>query len=274
MIITTLIEDKKHNTLKYEHGLSFSIIYNNKHYLLDAGSTPAFIDNSAELNIPLDNLKTCFLSHGHYDHSGGFKALIDKYPYINIYAMKNALEKRYSSSKGHFHEVGVQKELLQYKDHFIFIDQFTKIDEGIYIIPHKHSYEHIAKQAGMYKNETEYDDFSHELSVVFETSEGLILFNSCSHAGLKNIAQEVSEALNQPIYAYIGGLHLKGYQDGKEICLLSDEQIKETCDYIVEKNIKHIYTGHCSGETGYQKFSDQLKEKLHPLYTGLTIELK
>ena len=160
MRINVLIEDKEHSSLLYEHGLSFSIDYNGDHYLLDAGKTSLFIDNAKALNIPLNDLKACFLSHGHYDHAGGFKALIELYSNIQIYAMESALLPNYSISHGHFHEVSIPADVLKYKNHFKTINKPLEIYKGVYLIPHNKSYEHIGKKCGMYKNEYEYSKFN------------------------------------------------------------------------------------------------------------------
>ncbi len=274
MIVTVLIEDKKHDHLLNEHGLSFSIQYENNHYLLDAGTTSKFMQNAQTLNIPLNNLKACFLSHGHYDHAGGFSALIEQYNDINIYAMKNSLLPNYSTSHGKFHEVSIPSDVLVYRDHFKTIDKYVEVFEGIYLIPHNKPYTHIGKICGMYKNENEYDDFSHELTLVFKTKKGLVIFNSCSHAGLANIVEEVKEVIpDTPIYAYLGGLHLIGESEDLADCAYTKEELKEIADYIVKEDIQIIYTGHCTGKSGYEVLQEYLGERISPLYVGLQIEL-
>ena len=79
-----------------------------------------------------------------------------------------------------------------------------------------------------------HDDFHHELSLVFKTNKGLVVINSCSHGGFINIVENIKEIFNMPVIAYIGGLHLKGYKDEQEICILDDKEIKELCDYILK----------------------------------------
>lgn len=274
MIITVLIEDKVHDSLLYEHGLSFSIQYNDNHYLLDAGTTASFINNAKTLNIPLDDLKACFLSHGHYDHAGGFKALIETYNNITIYAMESALLPNYSISHGHFHEVSIPHEVLEYKDHFKTINTPLELYKGVYLVPHNKLYTHIGKKCGMYKNENEYDDFSHELSLVYKTKKGLVILNSCSHATLPNIVEEVKEFIpNIPIYAYLGGLHLIGESEDLGDCAYTKEELKEIADYIIKEDIQMIYTGHCTGKTGYTVLKEYLDDRISPLYAGLQIEL-
>lgn len=54
----------------------------------------------------------------------------------------------------------------------------------------------------------EADDFSHEQSLVLDTKEGLVIFNSCSHGGADVIIREAEAAFpGKQIYGLIGGFH-------------------------------------------------------------------
>ena len=58
------------------------------------------------------------------------------------------------------------------------------------------------------------DDFRHEHSLVFEMGDGVVVFNSCSHAGADNIINEVMKAYpGKRIIAMIGGFHLFNKSD-------------------------------------------------------------
>lgn len=43
----------------------------------------------------------------------------------------------------------------------------------------------------MTNNGLKHDDFHHEQSLVFDTDDGLVILNSCSHGGIDNIVKEV-----------------------------------------------------------------------------------
>ncbi len=77
--ITTLIENNQgeHLALKYEHGICFFIETDNKKIIFDIGSTDSFIHNSKLLNINTSETDIVVLSHGHYDHTGGLKSLMN-----------------------------------------------------------------------------------------------------------------------------------------------------------------------------------------------------
>lgn len=84
--VTVLIENTSECGLTAEHGLSLFIEYAGKRILLDAGSSEAFYDNAAAFGVPLVRLDAYVLSHGHYDHSGGFGRIFRTDPNARVYA--------------------------------------------------------------------------------------------------------------------------------------------------------------------------------------------
>lgn len=116
------------------------------------------------------------------------------------------------------------------------------------------------------------EGFQHEHSLVFETAHGLAIFNSCSHGGVANIVNEVRQALpDKNIYAYIGGFHLKapGVQDAMNC---TEQEVEALGRTLLELGIERIYTGHCTGERGFQVLKGVMGEKLELLRTGLQVE--
>lgn len=278
MKITVLIENTAYSDLIAEHGLSLLIEYNDKTYLLDAGQTSEFIHNANTLNICLDNVKLAVLSHGHYDHAGGFLEFLSKYPKIKLYAMEDAKNDYYSSSGG-IHPIGVPSAILtQHKYNFMFVNCVTQLDDGVYIVPHTtKGLDAIGERAGLYKmvdDKLVPDDFSHELSLVFETEKGLVIFNSCSHAGVCNIITEVKNAFPQKhIYAFVGGLHMKGTKNGEECCTFSESELSEIAKTLKVEKLQKLYTGHCTGKVGFNLLKKYMGESLQALYTGKIIDI-
>lgn len=271
MKFTVLIENSGSEPLYSEHGLSFLIEYKNDKFLLDAGTTDLFFENAKMLNEPVLDIETCFLSHGHYDHSGGFARYLSENENAVLYMMEDATENYYSAS-GELHPIGIPEDVLKkHSKRFRFINGMTKFQEGIYLIPHSTAgLEEIGERAKLYRKVDGVlipDNFSHEMSLVFETEKGLVIFNSCSHGGSQNIIHEVMEALpDKKVYAFIGGLHMKGG-------LFSDEEIHVLCEELKELELKVLYTGHCTGEPALEMLKKYMGEQVKELYTGLTVEL-
>ena len=78
MKVITLMEDTACAPgFAYEHGLSFYIETGDKKLLFDMGQTDLFLQNAQTLGVPLDEVDTAFVSHGHYDHGGGQAAFLE-----------------------------------------------------------------------------------------------------------------------------------------------------------------------------------------------------
>lgn len=280
MLVKVLIENNTMDTtLLAEHGLSLYIEENGKRYLLDAGQSGAFVENAEKMGVPLGKVEFAVLSHGHYDHAGGFGAFLERNPEKKIYAMEKAKEKYYSTSGGSLHEIGIPENVYpSYVENFCFVSESMMIGEGIWLIPHSaEGLSKVGERSGLFQEcagKIIPDDFAHELSLVFDTKKGLVVFNSCSHGGLSNILKEVKECLpNKKIYAFFGGLHMKGTKHGKEICTFSEEEIRALAKEVRAQGLQKLYTGHCTGGPGYELLKKYLPEILEKLTTGAVIEI-
>lgn len=276
MKITVLVENTGPSEFKIEHGLSLYIEFNDKKYLLDAGPSDSFFKNAHALSIDLGRVDKAVLSHGHYDHGDGFMVFLNQYKDKVVYGAKNIFDDYYSGSGGSVHYIGLSSKLKQMKNRFNTISKDTKIDEKIYLILDDVSNtKEIGVQKKLYKKVDDVlqpDNFDHELSLVFDTPKGLVICNSCSHAGLESIVDNIKKRLNKPVYAYVGGLHMKSTKNHIETSSFTEEQIQSLCIFI-EKNIQYVLTGHCTGNVSYDLLKKYLKDRIDFLTTGKTIEI-
>lgn len=276
MKITVLVENTGPSELIIEHGLSLYIEFNDKKYLLDAGPSDSFFKNAHALSIDLDRVDKAVLSHGHYDHGDGFMVFLNQYKDKVVYGAKSIFDDYYSGSGGSVHYIGLSSKLKQMKNRFNTILKDTKIDEKIYLILDDVSNtKEIGVQKKLYKKVDDVlqpDNFDHELSLVFDTPKGLVICNSCSHAGLESIVDNIKKRLNKPVYAYVGGLHMKSTKNHIETSSFTEEQIQNLCIFI-EKNIQYVLTGHCTGNVSYDLLKKYLKDRIDFLTTGKTIEI-
>lgn len=276
MRITVLVENTEPSEFKIEHGLSLYIEFNDKKYLLDAGPSDSFFKNAHALSIDLGRVDKAVLSHGHYDHGDGFMVFLNQYKDKAVYGAKNIFDDYYSGSGGSVHYIGLSSKLKQMKNRFNTISKDTKIDEKIYLILDDVSNtKEIGVQKKLYKKVDDVlqpDNFDHELSLVFDTPKGLVICNSCSHAGLESIVDNIKKRLNKPVYAYVGGLHMKSTKNHIETSSFTEEQIQNLCIFI-EKNIQYVLTGHCTGNVSYDLLKKYLKDRIDFLTTGKTIEI-
>lgn len=187
--------------------------------------------------------------------------------------------------------IGIGENVRNNLDRFILINQNQKIDEGIYLVGHDTPHlDQLGSKQYLYRYETNFqysdidncpfipDSFKHEQCLVLDTPKGLVIFSGCSHGGVINTIREAKRFCGcKPIYAYIGGFHMRKIvyeRYGKyETCVFSDNEITRLCDFIKKEDIQHIYTGHCTGETGFKKLKEHLGDRVQRLTTGLEFNL-
>ena len=218
--ITTLIENNPddNNLLFSEHGLSLYIEIDEIKILFDTGESGDFIKNAEKLNVDLSNLNYVVLSHGHYDHTGGFRKLVDKIG--NSYKLivgKDFFNNKYKLvEKGNYKYIGnsfdkkyIHQNNIQVK--YIEEDIFY-ITENIMIFSNfkrSNDFEQINKIFQIKQDENYIvDDFSDEIVLVVKHEKGLIVIVGCSHVGIVNILETIIERTGMPIYGIVGGTHL------------------------------------------------------------------
>lgn len=272
MLVKVLIDNLTKNDLVSEWGLSFYIEYNGHQILLDTGASGAFAENAAKLGVNLEEIEYGVLSHAHYDHADGMPVFFEKNKKASFYLRKGAGENCYGKKYRFFYEYnGIKKgTLVTYADRIEYVEGDYELMEGVWLIPHKTpGLEKIAKKVDLFVRENGKmfpDDFAHEQSLVFDTPRGLVIFNSCAHAGADNIIHEVAATFpEKKIRAFIGGLHL--YKTPKE-------EVRALAGRVKETGIQKIITGHCTGEEAFAVFREELGGIAEQMYTGMEIEFQ
>lgn len=280
MKITALMENQAPENLLCEHGLCVHIAYGGKNFLLDTGSSNAFTENARLLDIDLSKVDMAFLSHAHYDHSGGYEGFFAINDHAPVYLQSAAKDTYYFKIAGPLKkDIGIPDKIPEkYSHRFCYADGDRKLTEGVYLLSHHTPDLDIrGKRAHMYrsaKGHLTVDDFSHEQSIVFEVKDGLVVFNSCCHGGVENIIQEVKTAFpGKNILAVIGGFHLMGVT-GVESCAFSDDEIHALGRLLAQANVKKYYTGHCTGRPAFTLLKEELPEKLEYFMTGTVLEFE
>src|SRR4030042_2236176 len=69
-----------------EHGFSALTETDQGNYLFDTGSGRSVVKNSLELNKDLRTIRKIFLSHGHYDHTGGLPEVLKLRGKVDVHA--------------------------------------------------------------------------------------------------------------------------------------------------------------------------------------------
>ncbi len=262
--ITTLVENSKgeHLSLRNEHGIAFYIQYNDHKIVFDTGQSDAFIYNADQLQISLADIDHVVLSHGHYDHSGGVRALTSVARNFTLWMGTGFFEEKYGFRNNSYEYLGnnFNQDYLDEKGipyHFVH-DDLTEIVPGIYIVtnfPRIHSSEMINPRF-VKRGESGFvpDPFNDEVSIAVDTPKGLIALLGCSHPGMMNMLDAARNLLGKPIYAVLGGTHLV---EAKGECL------RESIAYLNNEEMQIVGVSHCTGMKAMSQMSESNGRYFH-----------
>ncbi|MBO4808006.1 MAG: MBL fold metallo-hydrolase [Lachnospiraceae bacterium] len=267
--LTVIVDNKSHEELGGEWGLSILAEHNDKKILLDVGSSDLFAENMKKLGFDIADVDYGVLSHAHYDHANGLKRFFTDNKKAKFYFRETADERCYHKKFIFNCYIGIPKHIIRdYPDRIEMVSGDYKLCDGVYLIPHKTpGLEKIGKRESMYRKTKKGmipDDFSHEQSLVLDTDKGLVILNSCSHGGTINIINEVKSTFpDKHVHALIGGFHLFNKPE---------DEIRATAKAIKETGIDYVCTGHCTKDRAYGIMKEELGDKLEQLRAGLVME--
>lgn len=263
MIIKMLIENtKKSCELYMEHGLSMYIETKNHKILFDTGQTTAFAMNADYMDVKLDEVDMAILSHGHYDHSGGWECFFEQNTQANLYVNECAFGSFYSGKEK---EIGIPKFLKNHNQVVVTTD-YMKLDEGVELFTcNSFERKYGTDSNGLYvkKNgELEEDPFLHEQYLLLTEEEKKVLISGCSHKGIINIVEWFKPDV------LVGGFHFKGIE-------MNEDGKKKLGEYgkQLEKYPTKYYTCHCTGVEQYEYLKMRLKEQVEYLAAGDIVEI-
>ncbi|KYH29021.1 MBL fold metallo-hydrolase [Clostridium colicanis] len=273
MKIVTLIENtlEDNSTLIKEHGLSIFIETEEGNILFDTGQSGNFILNAEKLNINLNKVDFIVLSHGHYDHAGGMKPLLD---YIQT-KPKLYVSQYFFSHSQKYYLTDANKSNLKYIG-IDFNEDFTLdknipinyINSNSYALTSKISivsnferscdFEPLNESMKIKINDKLYtDSFDDEIALTIDTPKGLLVIVGCSHLGIVNIVNSIIKRTNKKIYGIIGGTHL----------IEADTyRINKTIQCFKDMNIQLLGVSHCTGKSAIET----LKKETDKLFINCT----
>ena len=279
--VSVLLEDTKNivNTkLEAYHGLSFLVtattIEDNKILvLMDTGPSPdALLNNVDILGVNLQTVDLIFLSHGHYDHTGGLikilkriekRVLVIGHPTLFNPKLKIMPSLKFIGSSFSVSNVESAGGIL------LLASNPIKIAGGITTtgeVPRITTFEDVSGfwtiKNTKFLEDTMIDDQSLIINI---ERKGLIIVSGCAHSGIINTikhAQKITKT--RKIYAVVGGFHLISSDDHK---------IKSTVAELKNFDPKIIAPCHCTGKKAIKAISDVFENRCYPLHTGDVIKL-
>ena len=276
--ITTLVEDSpgENTQLQSEHGLSFYVEAGDATFLFDTGSSDLFLKNARILGVSEEGMRTVFISHGHYDHSGGYEALLNVTggEGTDLFVRPGFFHKKYGIKNGELRFNGNSFSKERLLEAGVTVNQLpedvAEVFPGVYSVTgfqrdcpfEKTNPNYVVQRNGIRK----VDEYSDEQILVIKSGKGLVVILGCSHPGVVNILEKVKTVFKEPIHAVIGGTHLVE---------AGEQRIENTTAWLMKENIPNIMFCHCSGGPEHLKgLISQLGETFHPVHTGTVVSFQ
>ncbi|WP_456394896.1 MBL fold metallo-hydrolase [Thermococcus sp.] len=254
-----------------QHGISFLIEYRGKKVLFDAGQNAAPILHNMELlKVSPGDIDYIFLSHCHYDHTGGLIEILRKIGKRIPVIAHPAIFRKHFVMKPSLRHVGIpfrREDVEEYGELFLTAEPF-QIIEGMYStgeITEREEFERKNPEVYTLRDgRIVRDDLRDDMSIAIRTPEGLVIVSGCSHAGIVSIVKHALRLTGEKkVRAVIGGFHLID---------AGEERIRMTVEAFKELGVEEVYTGHCTGLRAEAAFLEAYGDRFHKLHAGMVIE--
>lgn len=269
------------------HGLSLLITATQgstkRTLLFDAGPEgEVFKKNVTKLNAKIGAVEAVILSHGHWDHAGGFLTAVELIKNNNngkeviFHLNPGMFYQRATTHAGQicpFKKIPSIHELEQKGAEVVSSDEARLLlDNFFYLsgeIPRVTNYEQgFPGHVRQLPNGEWQDDqwiMDERFLVVNVRNKGLVVFSACSHAGIINVLKHTQELFpNIPIYAVMGGFHLSGHS--------VEKIIPQTVKDMEQFNLKMIIPAHCTGWRAVNALGNMFGDKVVPSAVGRMYE--
>ena len=259
-----------------EHGFSAFIETDRGNHLFDTGGGRSIVANSLTLDKDLRTVRKIFLSHGHYDHTGGLPEVLnlkgntDVYAHPHVFVDRMAIHKENGTETKRFVGIPNKKGYLESLGaNFVFNTDFTEVEKGLFLtgeVPRKTSFERPDPRLFSEINgKPEPDVFLDDQSLIMESEKGLILILGCAHSGMINIIHHViNQTRKQKFYAILGGTHLD---------FLTPEQLEESINVLNQLEIERICVSHCTGLRAACRLHLEFGDRYFYGYVGSVLEV-
>ena len=233
-----------------EWGFSVFVEAGSSTFLLDTGASGATVRNADRMHLDLKKIEAIVLSHGHYDHTGGLRSVLERIGRsdVRIVAHPQVVERKYGYDRRTktYRYVGIphqQDLLVDSGARFAFQREPVWLTDDIVASgeePMTTDFESVADNLYVRQEERFVPDcMADDQSVYVRTDLGLIVILGCAHRGMINIIRHAQHLLNtEQIYMVMGGTHLQP---------ASREQVDKTIRALREMEVSWLGVSHCTG---------------------------
>lgn len=269
--VTVLCENTACRTdVTGEHGLSWWIDTGGSRVLFDLGQGVGMASNAACLRVNLGAVDAIALSHGHYDHVGGWGLLPPAAKRSAVYCHPDALLPKFQiRSDGTVDPAGdpesIAAMIVEAGD-LVIASGPSELISGVWLsgeVPRETGYEDTGgtfccDSEGCFK-----DSILDDQSLFFDTESGLVVVLGCAHAGVINTLRYLQGLTGRRIHAALGGMHLVN---------ASRERVDRTIADLKELGLDWVGANHCTGAYAHARLSADFENRFIECGAGSRIQ--
>lgn len=257
---------KENKMLKQDFGFSTVIEYKGKTILFDSGTDARIFErNLKALRIDLRKIDIAIVSHGHYDHVGGFDYLLSINPKVKIYAPNDFFSlgapikfpfretepdvaKKLPKEMRYFGGERVVEGMLTvptgrfWRSDVEYLTEAKEVLPGVTVVPTSSRLMGTFIKYPPFEENPQFIPMP-ELSLAVATEKGEIIISGCSHSTIETIIQETKKVRKGKIRLVVGGFHLIPYK--REYIEALANRMKD------EYEVEAVAPAHCSGHLGF-----------------------
>lgn len=257
-----------------EHGFSAYVETPQGNYLFDTGSGRSLIDNALTFGKDLRSIRKIFLSHGHYDHTGGLPEILALRGEVEVHAHPDVFVDRIAlpteeGSRPRYVGMPHKKAYLELMGaQFALNTEFLEVGERMFLtgeVPRKTLFEKPDTRLQS-RGDGDYtlDLLKDDQSLILDTPQGLVIVFGCAHAGMINtIHHTIEKTRKDRIYSLIGGTHLDFFEA---------EQLESSIEALKALRVSFIGVSHCTGLRASARLSQVFGDRFRYGYVGAVFE--
>jgi len=268
MRIVFLCDNRAQGPFVAQHGLAAWVEVRGRRFLWDVGPNGLWLENADRLGIVPENAEAVLLSHGHYDHTGGLRAVVARTGGLRVLGHPDIFLQRFSVRKGERRPIGFplpRKEVEDLGAVFELAEGARRLDDGIWLtgeVPKRTEFE--VPEESFRTPSGEVDLLRDDQALVIGTDEGLVVLLGCGHSGAVNTVMYSLELTGERrVLALVGGMHL---QDAPE------ERVRKTAEGLQKLGVERIVAAHCTGWRAACRLAEAFGERF--VYAAAGMELR
>jgi 7,8-dihydropterin-6-yl-methyl-4-(beta-D-ribofuranosyl)aminobenzene 5'-phosphate synthase len=247
-----------------EWGFAALVEVDGRRILFDTGNRPdTVLQNAASLGIDLAGVEDVVLSHSHADHTGGLvklrQELMKKNPnaLLRAHVLPQIFWPRIALDAGHVAPMGDTKQAYEAAGgKFVIHERAEELLPGVWLsgpVPRPFDEKNYPPGIAVQNpaGERTEDNVPEDLSLVFNTADGLVILSGCGHAGVVNTVDHARHIVRPAkTAALIGGFHL---------FTAPDAQVQWTATKLEQFGVGSLLGAHCTGIEAVYELRKRMK---------------